>query len=97
MPTYVVLFNWTEQGIKGYKQSASRVDAFSEQVANSGARLQQILWTVGPYDLIGILEADNGESLAAAMLELGAQGNVRTTTMRAFNADEFNALVARTG
>ena len=96
MATFVVLFNWTEQGIKGFRDSPSRVDAFNEQLGNLGT-LKEIYWTVGPYDLVGVIEADDAESIAAAMLQLGSQGNVRTTTMRGFDTDEYKALIQKVG
>lgn len=93
MASYVVLFNWTEQGIKGYKESPGRVDAAREQMAVVGVRIKDIYWTLGDHDLVGIVEAADDESLTKALLALGAAGNIRTTTMRAFSQDEFTRLV----
>jgi uncharacterized protein with GYD domain len=93
MPTYAILFNWTEQGIKNYKDSPSRVDAATEAMAKAGVRIRDIYWTLGPYDLVGIFDADSDEAATAALLQLGAQGNVRTTTMRAFDRAEFERLI----
>ncbi len=94
MATYVLLFNWTEQGIKNHKESSGRVDAVREQWASSGIQLKDIYWTLGQYDLVGIVEAADDATLTKALLALGAAGNVRTTTMRAFNQNEFNGLVS---
>jgi len=96
MPTFVVLLSWTEKGIKDYKDAPSRADAFNEQLGNL-ATLREVYWTVGPYDAVGLLESADEESAAAALLALGAQGNVRSTTMRAFTTDEFKALIEKTG
>jgi uncharacterized protein with GYD domain len=93
MASYVVLFNWTDQGIKGYKESPGRVDAAREQMAAVGVRIKDIYWTLGDHDLVGIVEAADDESLTKALLALGAAGNIRTTTMRAFSQDEFTRLV----
>jgi uncharacterized protein with GYD domain len=97
MPKYAVLFNWTEQGIKTFKDSPGRVDAAAEPLGAAGITIDEIYWTVGPYDLVAIMSAPDDETLAAALLVLGAAGNVRTTTMRAFGQSEFEAIVARTG
>jgi uncharacterized protein with GYD domain len=35
--------------------------------------------------------------MTAALLRLGAAGNVRTTALRAFNRDGFNRAAERTG
>ncbi len=93
MATYVVLFNWTDQGIKGYKESVSRVDAANGQMAEFGVEIKDIYWTIGGYDLAGIVEAADDESLTKSLLALGAAGNVRTTTLRAFSRAEFEALL----
>ena len=93
MKTYVVLFNWTEQGVKNYKDSPARVDAVREEWGNAGVRIKDIYWTTGHYDLVGIVEAADFETLSKALLPLGAAGNVRTTTMRAFDQDEFTRLL----
>jgi uncharacterized protein with GYD domain len=92
MATYVVLFNWTEQGIKSYKDSTDRAEAARKQWSEAGIELKDIYWTIGPYDLVGVIEAPGDEVLASALLQLGAQGNVRTTTLRAFSSDEFSRL-----
>jgi uncharacterized protein with GYD domain len=97
MATYVVLFNWTEQGIKGYADSPKRVDAANKVWGDLGVQVKDIYWTIGPHDLVGIMEAPDDETLAAAMLRLGAVGNVRTTTMRAFGRNEAEAVIAKAG
>jgi uncharacterized protein with GYD domain len=93
MATYVVLFDWTEQGVKGYKDSPARVDAAREQMAEVGVQIMDIYWTLGGHDLVGIVEAADSESLAKALLVLGAAGNIRTTTLRAFSQAEFTRLI----
>ena len=55
-------------------------------------RIKEVYWTTGQYDLVAIVEAVSGDVLAKALLPVCAAGNVRTTTMRAFDQDEFTAL-----
>jgi uncharacterized protein with GYD domain len=97
MATYVVLFNWTEQGVRGFKESPARVQSSTAQLDRLGVRITDIYWTLGPYDLVALVEADDDESLTAALLELAAVGNVRTTTLRAFGREEFGRIVGKTG
>jgi len=92
MATYVVLFNWTEEGIKNYKDSTSRAEAARTQWGEAGIQIKDLFWTIGPYDIVGVVEAPDDETLTGALLALGAQGNVRTTTLRAFGAEEFARL-----
>ncbi len=95
MARYVVLFNWTDQGVKGAKQSVDRYERASEQFASLGIRFLDTHWTIGPYDIVSIVEAPDEETLSAALIALGSQGNVRSTTMRAFAADEMRGVIQR--
>ena len=97
MATFIVLFNWTEQGIKSYRNSPKRVDQANEAWQDLGVHVKEVYWTIGPHDLVGIIESTDSEALAAALLRLGAAGNVRTTTMRALERAEAEAVIARAG
>ena len=96
MPTYVVLMNWTEQGAKTASQTADRYDAAKEDLAQHGVTIKDIYWTIGPYDIVTLVEAGDDETATAGMLRLTAQGNLRTCTMRAFSADEVRRVIAKT-
>ena len=97
MATFVILINWTEQGIKTYRDTTARADAANGVAAKFGGRMVSIWWTNGPYDLVAVSEFPDAESATAFGLVLGAAGNIRTTTMRAFGADDISAIIARTG
>jgi uncharacterized protein with GYD domain len=97
MPTYVSLINWTDQGIRNVKDTAQRAGAAEELAQKHGASLERVYWTVGSYDLVGILEAPDDESVTAFLLELGSLGNVRTTTLRAYDRDEMSSILGRLG
>jgi uncharacterized protein with GYD domain len=95
MATYVVLLNWTDQGIKTAKDSPSRADAANEMFSGLGVKLTEVYWTLGQYDVVSVVEAPDDESMTAAMLAVGAQGNVRSTTLRAFDRSEFEGILAK--
>jgi uncharacterized protein with GYD domain len=96
VPTYVVLANWTDQGIAGFDHSDERVFAHDAEIRkHAGVELKEIYWTQGAYDLVCVMGAPDDESIAAAMLGVAAEGNTRTTTLRAFNRDEFEGIRAR--
>lgn len=97
MATYVVLVNWTDQGIAGFKGTTDRVDHEAEIRKRAGVELKEIWWTQGPYDLVAIIEAPDDESMAAAMLGVSAHGNSRTTTLRAFDRNEYERILAKLG
>jgi uncharacterized protein with GYD domain len=95
MSTYVSLVHWTEQGIKNYKETASRAEDFSKLVESSGGRVRELLWTVGEYDLVTVTEFPDDETATAALLQVGSLGNIRTNTMRAFSAEEMGGIIRR--
>jgi uncharacterized protein with GYD domain len=95
MPRYVVLVNWTEQGVKNVKQTLQRTDGGGELADKHGLKLEQAYWTVGPYDMVTIFEAPDDEAMSAHLLEIGSLGNVRTTTLRAYNEEEMSGILQR--
>ena len=97
MPTYVVLMNWTDQGIRTARETVQRRDQADALAERYGARIEQVYWTVGPYDIVTILEAPDDESATAMLLELNSAGNLRTTTLRAYEREEMSGIVQRLG
>ncbi len=97
MPTYVSLLNFTDQGIRTVRDTLERMERAAGVAEKHGARLVQTYWTVGPYDLVVVLEAQDDESLTAFLLETGSLGNVRSTTLRAYNREEISGILQRLG
>lgn len=97
MASFVVLLNWTDQGIKSIKDSTARADAAKELMGSLGIQMKEVYWTLGQYDVVSIAEAPDDESMTAAMLKLGSMGNVRSTTLRAFDRSEFEGILAKSG
>jgi uncharacterized protein with GYD domain len=97
MPRYVTLINWTDQGVKNYKDTVDRYESVQEAMRKVGASFVDIYWTTGAYDIVGIIEAPDGETAAAAILAAGGAGNIRTTTARAFTASEMKGIIERAG
>jgi len=95
MPTYVSLINWTEKGIAGFKDTVDRAEAGKQLAGKFGGALKEIYWTLGAYDIVAVSEAPDDESATAFALALSSQGNVRTTTMRAFSADDMKGIIAK--
>lgn len=96
MATYVTLYNFTDQGIKTYVDTVQRAEAATAAVAKMGGKLRSIHWTIGPYDLVSISDFPDDETATAFTLKLAAAGNVRTTTMRAFESAEMTKIIAKT-
>jgi len=94
MATYIVLMNWTEQGIKTVKDSPKRLDAAREAAKKNGCKLGDFYMTIGSYDGVSIIEAPNDEAIAKFALMTGAAGNIRTTTLKAFPEDAYRKIIA---
>ncbi|MGW0554421.1 GYD domain-containing protein [Streptomyces sp. NPDC002926] len=95
MPTYVTLLNWTDQGARGFKDTSQRAEAFAAAAQRLGAKVLNIYWTVGPYDLVTVVEAPDDETATAVLLQVGGLGNVRTTTLRAFGREEMDRIITK--
>jgi uncharacterized protein with GYD domain len=95
MPTYIALMDWTDQGVRGFKDTVDRYEAAVGQMEKLGVRFKDMHWTLGAHDLIGTVEAPDDESLAAALLAVAGAGNIRTTTLRAFTAEEMRNVITK--
>ena len=93
MATYLVLFNWTDQGITNVKDTVSRYEQSTQLAEKHGVRYEQLYWTVGPYDVAAVFEAPDDEHLSAFLLELSSAGDLRTTTLRAYNREEMSGIL----
>lgn len=91
---YIILFRFTDQGIRNVKDTRRRVDAARSEAEKIGGKFK-VYWTFGEYDTIGILEAPNDEAAMQFNLKLGSLGNVRTNTLRAFTEEEIKKVVNR--
>ena len=95
MVPYIALAGFTDQGIRNVKDSVKRADAVQEAAKKFGAKMTQIYWTLGNYDLVAIIEAPDDVSATAFALAIGTAGNVRTQTLRAFSKKEMNGILAK--
>ncbi len=95
MARFVVLLNWTDQGVKNAKESVQRVEQARAMFKEIGVEIESIYWTIGSHDLVAVLTAHDGETLTVALLRLAKSGNVRSTTLRAFDAQEMGAILTR--
>jgi uncharacterized protein with GYD domain len=95
MVKYVILMNWTEQGVAGVKDTVTRYRAAKQALESKGGSFEAIAWTAGPYDLVAVVNAPDDETAAAFNLTLAQAGNLRSVTMRAFGEAEMQAIVDR--
>jgi uncharacterized protein with GYD domain len=94
MPTYLILTNWTNEGVEKIKDSPSRFDAAKKVIESSGGKLKDFYLLMGQYDMALIAEAPDDATVARVNLSLASKGSVRTQTSRAFTEDEYRKIIA---
>lgn len=94
MPTFMLSLNWTDQGIRAVKDAPKRAQAARELAKKVGVEIKQVYLTSGETDLVVIVETPDGDNVAKFVLALGAQGNVRTRTARAWPESDFQKLIS---
>lgn len=93
MAKYVTLLNFTDQGIRNVKGTVDRARAVRQAFEGMGIRMTGIWWTLGQFDIVCTFEAPDDEAFTRAGLALGMQGNVRSTTLRAFDEGEMTRIL----
>ena len=95
MPHYVILGNWTEEGIRNVKNGPKRSEAFRHAVEAAGGKVLLDLHTMGQYDFVAAVELPSDDVANELALRTGQQGFVRTTTLKGWTSSEFAALVQK--
>ena len=95
MMTYIVLLNFTDQGIRNVKETTKRADAVKKVAKKFGINTKEFFWTLGSYDVVTIFEAPDDASMTALGLAIGAAGNVRSQTLRAFSKEDMTGILAK--
>jgi len=93
MARYIMLTNWTEQGIKNVKESPKRLDAAKTLAKKLNGEIVEFYMTTGAHDMVVMLEAPDDEAAAKFALSLGSGGNVRTTTLKAFSEQSYRSII----
>jgi uncharacterized protein with GYD domain len=94
MATYITLVNFTDQGIRGVKDSPARFEAFRTLAEKMGVTVKSVYWTMGSHDIVVTVEGTD-EAVAAVLMKVGSLGNVRSQTLRAYSADEMSRILAK--
>lgn len=94
MKHFIVLATWTDQGIRNVKQSPERLDAFKALCAKHGAAMRSFHMTMGEHDMVVHMDAPDDETMARISLTLAQAGNIRTTTLPAFDEPSYRKLTA---
>ena len=92
MPTYILLLNYTDEGMRNIKYLPQHVNAFRQAVEAAGGRMTQAYLTMGEYDLVVVLEAPSDQACVSLALGLCSLGNMRSTTMKAFTEEDLTIV-----
>jgi uncharacterized protein with GYD domain len=95
MASYIMLANFTDQGIRNVKDSVKRAEAFRELAKGAGVTVKDLYWTLGQYDIVAVADAPDEMTVTALGLTLGKSGNVRTQTLRAFSATDMTKILTK--
>ena len=93
MSRFVVLLNYTEQGLSHIKDSPGRADTFRKLATESGVTIDAIFWTLGGFDGVLVFNAPDESTAVGLILALGKKLNVQTQMLRAFVAEEFQSIL----
>ena len=88
MPTYISLCNITDQGMRTIKDVRTRAQRTEQLARELGCTLTPYP-TWGPYDVVFLLEAPDDQAATRFFLRVGAEGNLRTMTLKAIPREEF--------
>jgi uncharacterized protein with GYD domain len=95
MATFIVLGNFTDQGIRNVKETTKRAETFKAAAKKAGANVKELYWTMGQYDLVTVVEAPDEETATSLLLSAGALGNIRSQTLRGFSAEEMGKIIGK--
>ena len=93
MLKYIYPCNWTDQGARDTSNSVHRATAAVDTMETVGARIYEVYWTTGPYDLVFMAEVPDEATAHAVTLALSRGGNLRTHATRAFDRSEMLSIV----
>ncbi len=94
METYIILGNYTQEGVSKIKESPARIEVARKAIEAAGGKFLSWHLTLGRYDFVVIAEVPDAKIGAAVLMAIGAQGASRTETMRALTEEEFKEVVA---
>jgi len=97
MARYIMLMNWTNQGITNVKDSPKRLDAAKALAKKLKGEIRKFYMTTGTYDIVLVLELPDDEAAAKFALSVGSAGNIRTTTLKAFSEASYRAIIGSLG
>jgi uncharacterized protein with GYD domain len=95
MAHYILLATYTEQGLKGIKDTVKRTETVRELAKKAGLSMKESYWTLGAFDVVAVFEAPDDETMTAFSLSIAKLGNVKTQTLRAFTSKDMGGILSK--
>jgi len=93
LPVFIVLGNWTNEGLKNVKEAPSRIRKTHKTVEAIGGKME-LYYSLGDYDFIMTIDVPTDESILKVLSWLGSNGFVRTKTLKAWSEDEGSKILS---
>ena len=95
MPNYIILANWTDQGIRNVKDTIKRAKSYEDAVEKAGGKFLGFYYTIGRYDMVSVVQAPTDEVIVSILFSLESLGNVRSETLKAFSVAETANIIEK--
>jgi uncharacterized protein with GYD domain len=92
MPLFVVLGNFTQKRMATIRDMEKQVKAGVKIFESLGIEIKTLVFTLGRYDMVGVCDAPDKETITKALLSWGSEGYIRTETLPGFTAEELIKL-----
>jgi uncharacterized protein with GYD domain len=89
MPHFILLTKLTSDGVKTIKNNPARIREVNSEMEQIGLKVHHQWATLGRFDFVSVVEADDAETMAKASVELGSRGTTVNETLSAFPSERF--------
>ncbi|MFX1323548.1 MAG: GYD domain-containing protein [Promethearchaeota archaeon] len=93
MAFFIVLGNFTQEGVSKIKESPQRFEAAKKLTESLGGSIKEFYYTMGRYDFVSIIEAPSTETMMTGLMALGAAGAIRTETLEAIPLEQGAEII----
>lgn len=94
MPHYVILWNFTDQGIKNLKECIHSIEIFKGYIERMGNKYHGTYYSFGQYDAVSLVDSDD-HGVRFALNQAETLGNLRSTTLWSLTDEEAKDWVDR--
>lgn len=89
MPTYVLLSSLTGEGAQTLHANPDRMNEVNKEIEAFGCKVITQYATLGAYDFVTIVEAEDNETITHLSVDLSSRGTVKITTLPAIEVDRL--------